>query len=75
MHCESSVPYDWKVSVPSRACIIRPRIGIALDSAWLSSPTCCRACRPRTLMARLMLRPARMRSLRRSARRSTTSTS
>src|SRR6185369_3233898 len=74
MHWLSSFPYAWKARPPSRAWIIRPGMGMAWASASFSSPTWASACRPRTLLARLMLRPAEICSLRRSGRRSKTST-
>src|SRR5215469_14114366 len=74
MHWLSSFPYAWKARAPSRAWIIRPGMGMAWASASCSSPTWASAWRPRTLMARLMLRPAEICSRRRSGRRSNTST-
>src|SRR5712692_2401774 len=75
MNSVSSRPYRRKRGPLPAACTMRPYIGIAWRSTSPSSPTWCSAYSPRVETARLIERPAPIRTRRMSGRRSNTRTS
>src|SRR5712692_8069406 len=75
MNSVSSRPYRRKRGSLPAACTMRPYIGIAWRSTSPSSPTWCSAYSPRVETARLIERPAPIRTRRMSGRRSNTRTS
>ena len=72
--CSSGRPYGWRVRVPSVACMVRWVMGRAISRTAYAMPAFSRARHPRSLRARLMLRPPLYAPVRGSGRRSNTST-